>query len=126
MKKLNSKDQSENWVVFDHLHIVLWLLKDMCWAMEWKTMGVIMVVPTLALAVYISLRTNTKSFSFLPNLSILCWILANSIWMFDEFFHLEIRHLCLVFFGAGLAMVFYWLIAQFAEIKIRFRNSLGR
>jgi len=123
VKKLNSTENSETFVIFDHLHIVLWLVKDMCWAMEWKIMGVAMIVPTLGLALFISLKTNKNSFSFLPNVAILCWILANSIWMLDEFFHLEIRKFCLVFFGAGIAVVTYWLFVQFKEIKNKLKNS---
>jgi hypothetical protein len=120
---MDSHDKTETFVVFDNLHIVLWLIKDMCWAMEWKAPGIAMIFPTLALASFICIKTKTKSFSFLPNLAILFWILANSIWMIDEFFLLEIRLYCLVFFGLGLALVFFWLFSRFDEIKFRLKNQ---
>lgn len=34
----------------ENLHIVLWLIKDLCWAMLWKPLGLIMIVPTIGAA----------------------------------------------------------------------------
>ena len=50
-----------------------------------KLLGVIMVVPTVAIAaiiVYVSRKTK----DIYLNLAVLCWILANSYWMCIEFF----------------------------------------
>lgn len=50
-----------------------------------KLLGVIMVVPTVAIAaiiVYVSRKTKDVYL----NLAVLCWILANSYWMCIEFF----------------------------------------
>jgi uncharacterized membrane protein (GlpM family) len=89
----------------------------MCWAMLWKIPGLIMIAPTFALALFIAIRSRKNSFQLLPNLAILFWIIANSIWMIDEFFEADIRNYCLVFFMGGILIAFSWLI--------RFRKTLA-
>ena len=103
---------------FEHLHIVFWLLKDSCWMMEFKTFGVMMVVPTVLLAVYLVLRTLNDRDVYI-NAAILCWISANSYWMVVEFFfnnsHKEISAIP---FALGLVFVsLYYLLPK--------RNSLA-
>lgn len=69
----------------ENLHIVFWLIKDSCWMLEFKWLGIAMVIPTLLIAgiiVYFSRKTN----DLYINLSIFFWICANSFWMFIEFF----------------------------------------
>lgn len=41
---------------FENMHIVLWLMKDICWITDFKIGGMIMIVPTLALAMYLTWR----------------------------------------------------------------------
>ncbi len=70
---------------YENLHIVFWLLKDSCWMLQFKWMGIIMVIPTVFVAgliAYVSRKTN----DLYINLAILCWICANSFWMYVEFF----------------------------------------
>lgn len=71
---------------FENYHIVLWLVKDLCWAMEFKTLGVIMIAPTIALAIYIAYRSFENKFEFMHNLAVCFWITANATWMTGEFF----------------------------------------
>lgn len=33
----------------ENLHIVFWLFKDIAWCMFWKPLGMIMIIPTLAI-----------------------------------------------------------------------------
>ena len=28
---------------FDNVHVLLWLIKDTCWMLEWKVLGTIMI-----------------------------------------------------------------------------------
>ena len=42
---------------YENLHIPLWLLKDTCWMLQWKLLGVTMIIPTLSVAVIIALNT---------------------------------------------------------------------
>lgn len=69
----------------ENLHIVFWLIKDSCWMFELKWLGVMMVLPTLVIALFIINQTK-KSKEIYINLAILFWIMANSFWMFTEFF----------------------------------------
>ena len=86
---------------FENLHIGLWLLKDICWMMEFKILGVIMILPTITMAVYILVRYS-KSHDLYINLAVLCWILANSTWMILEFFTLAPKYYGLPFFIIGI------------------------
>jgi hypothetical protein len=70
---------------FENLHIVFWLVKDTCWMMEWRVLGVTMIVPTFLLAVYLAVKTFSHR-EFFINAAILFWITANSYWMAVEFF----------------------------------------
>ena len=96
---------------YENLHIVLWLLKDTCWVMLWKEVGLFMIFPTVAAAIHITwLRRHIKSELF-HNLAVCCWISANSVWMIGEFFFDDgLRPLATVFFAAGLLSVVYYYI----------------
>lgn len=54
--------------------------------MGYKTLGTIMIVPTVSLAIIITYKTRNVPSEFMHNLSVVCWISANSVWMFGEFF----------------------------------------
>ncbi|MES2620778.1 MAG: hypothetical protein V4615_07995 [Bacteroidota bacterium] len=97
---------------YENLHIVLWLLKDTCWVMLWRTGGMIMLAPTVAVAFYIAYRTRKDIHNFFHNIAVCCWICANGIWMTGEFFYDDrIRNYALVFFVLGLLSVtFYYLV----------------
>ena len=69
---------------FDNLHILLWLLKDTCWMLEWRILGTLMIAPTLAVAVYIAMKSAAEQ-AFWLNLAICFWISANAYWMVCEF-----------------------------------------
>lgn len=75
---------------FENAHIALWLLKDTCWMMQWKVMGVLMIFPTVYVALLITYKCwKLKRMEFWINLSICMWIGANSYWMCCEFFNAE-------------------------------------
>jgi hypothetical protein len=85
----------------ENIHVLLWLIKDLCWAMEFKLVGTIMVFPTLAAAIWI-LYITRKSSDIWVNLAVLFWILANSTWMMVEFFKVGTKYYCLPFFILGI------------------------
>ncbi len=97
---------------YENLHIVLWLLKDTCWVMLWKTGGVIMIIPTISVALHITWLSRKNTGEFLHNLAVSFWIMANSIWMIGEFFYDDtLRPLATLFFAAGIISVaIYYLI----------------
>ena len=104
--------------LLENLHLPFWLVKDACWALLWKPLGLAMILPTVSLAVYLAVKTRRVMKEFLPNLAIACWITANSIWMCDEFFNLGVKSFSVLFFSAGLLSILLWLFLYFpAEWK---------
>jgi hypothetical protein len=96
----------------ENLHIVLWLLKDLCWVADWKLAGTIMIVPTISVAVYITIIARSSYSELMHNLAVVCWICANSIWMVGEFYFNDgTRPPAMIFFGLGLLIVGYYYTA---------------
>ena len=94
---------------FENLHIPLWLLKDTCWMLEWRIAGVIMIFPTLSVAIYLVAKTF-KEDEFWINLAICFWISANAYWMCCEFFgHVELKNFAGIPFFIGMfsVIIFY-------------------
>lgn len=77
----------------ENLHIVFWLIKDISWAMLWKPIGVIMLAPTLVLAIMITIQTRHLLSELFHNLAVVFWITANGYWMIVEFFWPKLDHL---------------------------------
>lgn len=69
---------------FDNVHVLLWLIKDTCWMLEWKVLGCLMVAPTIAVAILLAVRSRAERV-FWINLAICFWISANAYWMVCEF-----------------------------------------
>jgi hypothetical protein len=93
----------------ENFHILLWLLKDLCWVMDFRIMGLIMIVPTIAVAVYITILTRGSVSELLHNLAVVCWICANSVWMIGEFFYDDTtRPIATAFFVTGLLIIAYY------------------
>ncbi len=110
---------------FENFHIVLWLVKDLSWCMLSKTLGVIMIVPTLGLAIYITWIHRKDKTELFHNSAVVLWICANSIWMIGEFYYDDrLRHIALIFFIAGLATVTYYYLTEvlFKKQKIEADN----
>ena len=106
-------------VVFflETIHIPLWLLKDLCWLMTYRTLGVVMAIPTILVALVMVYVTYGDRDRFLPNLSIAFWILANASWMMDEFFMFGIRSYCLYPFVAGILVFLIFLLLKLMKPK---------
>ena len=105
----------------ENLHILFWLIKDLAWCMVWKPLGLLMVLPTLGIALVIAWRTRAYPSELAHNLAIVFWITANSYWMTSEFFgfdtvmvapHVTGKHLALVPFLIGLAILAYYYLVQ--------------
>lgn len=89
----------------ENLHIVFWLFKDISWCMIWQVLGIIMVIPTLSVAIYISYRTRHIKSELAHNLAVAFWISANSYWMISEFFGFDEMHIWNGYEGKHLAMI---------------------
>lgn len=108
----------------ENLHILLWLIKDACWALNFKIPALIMIIPTLMVAVLITFQTRKITSELLHNLAIDFWITANCTWMVGEFFgwdeHLigtwGLRQFAIIPFGIGLLILaYYYLIYMHKE-----------
>jgi hypothetical protein len=91
---------------FENVHIFLWLLKDIFWVTISKTGGMIMIFPTLFLAIWITWKNRNRLSELAHNLAICAWICANSVWMTGEFFFDDtLRPISVVFFAIGIGVI---------------------
>lgn len=107
----------------ENLHIVFWLFKDISWCLFWKTLGIVMIIPTLTISIIIAYRTRKMTSELCHNLAISLWIMANSYWMISEFVGFDenilfsdftFKHLALIPFFLGVAcLLYYYLFYKF-------------
>jgi hypothetical protein len=109
----------------ENLHILLWLIKDMCWALNFKWMAIFMIIPTLAVALLITVQTKKMRSELFHNLAIMFWITANCSWMVGEFFGwdenlygtLGLRQFAVVPFAIGLSIIGYYYLSNLWSSK---------
>ena len=104
----------------ENLHIVFWLFKDISWCMVWRPLGIAMVIPTLIIAIIISIRTRQFMSELCHNVAVTFWITANAYWMVSEFFHFDTmivsgeityKYLAIIPFSIGiLPLAYYYLV----------------
>lgn len=97
---------------FENWHILLWLLKDLCWVADYKVAGTEMIVPTVIVAVWITWISRPNRSELIHNIAVVCWISANSVWMLGEFFWNDGTRLYAQWFfmlGLGILISFYLL-----------------
>ena len=91
----------------ENLHILLWLLKDLSWAMLWKPIGIAMLIPTLIVAILITWQTRHLKSELYHNLAVSFWICANGYWMIIEFmgYDEQLRIFTAIPFSIGLCFI---------------------
>lgn len=102
----------------ENLHIVFWLFKDVAWCLNIKLLGLTMIIPTLAVSVYITLKNKNIVSELYHNLAVSFWIIANSYWMISEFYHFDSRplwgytykHIAVLPFAAGIFLLAYYYL----------------
>jgi hypothetical protein len=94
----------------ENLHIILWLIKDTCWLLEFKIGGVIMIFPTVFVAIYLAWKTRHDMSLLLPNLSVCFWIFANVSWMLGEFFDFNHVPYALTSFSIGIVAISLYIL----------------
>lgn len=88
----------------ENIHIALWLLKDSSWCSDWRIFGMLMVIPTMAVAINLTWRSRHVVEELVHNGVVCLWICANITWMIGEFwYHDATRGFAKIFFYTGLA-----------------------
>ena len=114
----------------ENLHILLWLLKDTFWAINFRYPAIFMIIPTLAVALVITYQTRKITSEFLHNLAMVFWITANCTWMVGEFFEWDanlvgpygLREFSIFPFAAGLLTLAYYYL--FLSNKTEFQEKI--
>lgn len=109
---MKSKSLFQNIREYENLHIALWLLKDTCWVMTFKVGGMMMIVPTLIVAIHLTWKSRKNISDLFHNVAVCLWISANATWMTGEFFYYDgLRHYATFLFITGILIVaFYYLV----------------
>jgi hypothetical protein len=103
----------------ENLHIVFWLFKDIAWCMLWRPLGILMVIPTLFIAILICWRNRSIMSELSHNLAIVLWISANSYWMISEFLHFDTiiisgaityKHIAIIPFVLGILVLGWYYL----------------
>ncbi|GCD77079.1 hypothetical protein JCM31826_05610 [Thermaurantimonas aggregans] len=97
----------------DTLHIPVWLAKDIAWLLVYKPLGIAMILPAVAIALHICVKTVFNKFLFYQNLAVLFWISANSTWMAGEFFHFAYKLPAALLFAAGIISILWHYVIEF-------------
>lgn len=113
--------------LIENFHILFWLIKDLCWCLVYKPLGIVMIFPTLSVAIYITWQNRSNISELFHNLAVIFWITANSIWMISEFFGFDEKKIfgefvgknfALIPFGLGIScLLYYYLIIVAKERK---------
>lgn len=97
----------------ENFHIVLWLIKDLCWCMLWKPLALFMIIPTFIFAIYITYNSRVHKAELYHNIAVLMWIMANSTWMIGEFYFKDgLKTPAFLFFMTGLIVVAYFYFSK--------------
>lgn len=101
----------------ENLHIIFWLIKDFCWSLEFKTLGIIMVIPTVSLAFIIAYKTREHTSDFIHNIAVCFWICANATWMIGEFFDYQFRTVAAILFSCGIFLILIFNVYEYLKNK---------
>ena len=108
---------------FENLHILFWLIKDAAWVSGFNSLGVIMIIPTWLMAVWITWKLRKSMTELAHNIAVICWISANSIWMIGEFYYNDTtRFPAKMLFFSGIIILVAHYSWQFV-LRIRGRQS---
>ena len=83
--------------------------------MVWRPGGVIMILPTVSVAVYLTWKSRHWKAELYHNIAVCCWILANSVWMVGEFYNKETRPYAVGIFVTGLLTLLVYYIFHFRK-----------
>ena len=115
----NQPAAARQWHPLEYAHVFLWLVKDLCWAQDWKLAGSLMVPPTILVAFVITWIQRHQRLTLIHNLAISIWISSNSLWMLAEFFEMEhsLKPVSTVGFVLGLLILLSAYSARWFRIR---------
>lgn len=116
----------------ENLHILFWLIKDACWAIDFRMPAMFMIIPTMGVALMICWQTRYIISEFIHNLAVILWITANTTWMIGEFYGWDenlylgygLRQFAIIPFILGLLVLFYYYI--FLARRKSFREKMEK
>ena len=101
---------------YENAHIFLWLIKDTSWCHTWRWLGMLMIIPTLAVQLHLTWKSRKDIHEIYHNIAVACWITANATWMTGEFFFGDSwRDAAKWFFNAGIALMIYYYAVVFRK-----------
>lgn len=108
----------------ENLHILFWLVKDAAWALNFKEVGLFMIIPTLSAALLITWQTRKIFSELMHNLAVDFWIVANCTWMIGEFYGMDegtygLRNLALIPFVIGLLILATYYFLYYSKKTFR-------
>ena len=108
----------------ENLHILFWLIKDISWAMLWRPLGMMMLIPTITVAIVITWQTRKIISELFHNLAVVFWITANGYWMIIEFYGYdeELRIYTSIPFSIGLFFITAYYLYILPKAKARERQ----
>lgn len=123
-KNENSNKTGSRWI--ENLHILLWLIKDTCWALVWKPGAMLMILPTISVAFYLLYHSKHSKTELFHTAAVCMWIIANSIWMTGEFINHDLRMIAVVFFSIGLALLLIYYAVYFRRDQQSENKQVGK
>jgi hypothetical protein len=89
------------------MHFPLWILKDMAWMLGFGWISLILAIPTIFISIILILYTIGVERK--QNIALLCWLLANTLWMSDEMFDVNTKGIALISFVTGIIVVLTYI-----------------
>ncbi len=112
---MNKTDRGTLLSILETSHIPLWLIKDLCWLLSYRLLGVAVAIPTIIVAILIAIVTRKDKDKFLLNVAIAFWILANANWMIAEFYDFDTRSYSIYPFLTGILIFVVFLVQKLAK-----------
>ncbi len=112
---------------FENLHILFWLIKDAAWVSGYNALGVVMILPTWLMAVWITWKLRKSMTELAHNIAVVCWISANSIWMIGEFYYNDTTRFPakMLFFAGIIILAGHYSWAFILKLKRRNSNEMN-
>lgn len=101
--------------VYERVHVLCWLVKDLFWSLNVKPLGILGAVVTTLVGMHVLVLQIETQRQFWYALCVLLWVLANSTWMIGEMYENDQGRMCAaVFFVLGECCLVSYLYVEWA------------